>query len=99
MCLDNAHHGMDERKRSFGQKQSLVRQSSFTGYHYTHQFSVNDGNLRRERHIVCSPHKHRPSILCGTLVWVESKKPVLSGYHSVCRINDSIDYIHITKQS
>ena len=59
----------------------------------------SDGNLRRERYIVCSPHKHRPSILCRTLVWMESKKPVLSGYHSVCRINDSIDYIHITKQS
>ena len=54
MCLDNDHHGMDERKRSFEQKQSLVCQSSFTGYYYTHQFSVNDGNLRRERHIVCS---------------------------------------------
>ncbi|MCS3026592.1 DUF2157 domain-containing protein [Bacteroides xylanisolvens] len=62
-------------------------------------FSVNDGNLRRERHIVCSPHKHCPSIFCGTLVWMESKKLVLSGYHSICRINDSIDYIHITKQS
>lgn len=45
----------------------------FTGYHHTHQFSVNDGNLRRERYIVCSPHKHRPSIFCGTLVWMESK--------------------------
>ena len=73
MCLDNDHHGMDERKRSFEQKQSLVCQSSFTGYHYTHQSSVNDGNLRRERYIVCSPHKHRPSILCRTLVWMESK--------------------------
>lgn len=71
----------------------------FTGYYYTHQFSVNDGNLRRERYIVCSPHKHRPSILCRTLVWMESKKLVLSGYHSVCHIDDSIDYIHITKQS
>ena len=99
MCLNNDHHGMDECKRSFGQKQSLVCQSSFTGYYYTYQFSVNDGNLRRECHIVCSSHKHPPFILCGTLVWMESKKPVLSGYHSVCCVNDSIDYIHITKRS
>ena len=99
MCFGNDHHGRNERKRSFEQKQSLVCQSSFTGYYSTHQFSVNDGNLRRERYIVCSPHKHCPSILCRTLAWMESKKPVLSGYHSVCRINDSIDYIHITKQS
>ena len=99
MCLNNDHHGMDECKRSFGQQQSLVCQSSFTGYYYTYQFSVNDGNLRRECHIVCSSHKHPPFILCGTLVWMESKKPVLSGYHSVCCVNDSIDYIHITKRS
>ena len=78
MCLNNDHHGMDECKRSFGQKQSLVCQSSFTGYYYTYQFSVNDGNLRRECHIVCSSHKHPPFILCGTLVWVESKKSLLS---------------------
>ena len=38
MCLNNDHHGMDECKRSFGQKQSLVCQSSFTGYYYTYQF-------------------------------------------------------------
>ena len=73
MCLNNDHHGMDECKRSLGQKQSLVCQSSFTGYYYTYQFSVNDGNLRRKCHIVCSSHKHPPFILCGTLVWMESK--------------------------
>ena len=28
MCLNNDHHGMDECKRSFGQQQSLVCQSS-----------------------------------------------------------------------
>ena len=78
---------------------SVKCQSSFTGYYYTYQFSVNDDNLRRECHIVCSSHKHPPFILCGTLVWMESKKPVLSGYHSVCCVNDSIDYIHITKRS
>ncbi len=54
-------------KRSFGQQQSLVCQSSFTGYYYTYQFSVNDGNLRRECHIVCSSHKHPPFLFSAGL--------------------------------